>query len=320
MHYDIFNGDADGIFALHQLRLADPRPDARQITGVKRDIVLLARPELADAKGCTLTVLDISLDSNREPLLRLLARNNTVTYFDHHAASPIPDSPQLQATIEFSAQVCTSLLVNRSLQSGYARWAICGAFGDNLHVSAHELAESLDLSDAETEKLREIGELFNYNGYGATLDDLHFDPLDLYRAVAPYEDPLDFFEHSPELTCLREGYAGDMELALATRERQNVGKNRVYIFPDAPWARRVIGVFANLKAREQRDSAHALLSENSDGSLRVSVRAPLNDPRDAVTLCKMFPTGGGRAASAGINQLPEEMLEDFLQTFNRIYT
>lgn len=41
MDYDVFNGDADGICALHQLRLARPRPEAQLVTGVKRDIRLL---------------------------------------------------------------------------------------------------------------------------------------------------------------------------------------------------------------------------------------------------------------------------------------
>jgi len=40
--FDVFNGDADGICALHQLRLAEPRA-ADLITGVKRDIALLKR-------------------------------------------------------------------------------------------------------------------------------------------------------------------------------------------------------------------------------------------------------------------------------------
>jgi hypothetical protein len=43
--YDVFNGDADGICALHQLRLANPR-DAVLLTGVKRDIALLQRVPL----------------------------------------------------------------------------------------------------------------------------------------------------------------------------------------------------------------------------------------------------------------------------------
>ena len=42
MDYDVFNGDADGICALIQLRLVEPRPDATLVTGVKRDIQLSA--------------------------------------------------------------------------------------------------------------------------------------------------------------------------------------------------------------------------------------------------------------------------------------
>ncbi len=38
--YDVFNGDADGICALHQLRLSEPRASVL-ITGVKRDIALV---------------------------------------------------------------------------------------------------------------------------------------------------------------------------------------------------------------------------------------------------------------------------------------
>ena len=68
--YDIFNGDADGICALQQLRLEEPR-DSVLVTGVKRDIHLLAR---VDARaGDELTVLDISLRTNARDLARLLA-------------------------------------------------------------------------------------------------------------------------------------------------------------------------------------------------------------------------------------------------------
>jgi len=319
MHYDIFNGDADGICALHQLRLAEPKPDAICISGVKRDIVLLGRPELATVSDSTLTVLDVSLDSNREPLLHLLARGNAITYFDHHSADPIPETDLLTATIVLSADTCTSLLVNEALKGKYAHWAICGAFGDNLHVKARQIAVSCSLNETETAQLREIGELLNYNGYGATIDDLHFHPLELYAAVAPYDNPLVFFQESSELVLLRKGFQEDMEMALDIPEYLNTGKNRVYLFPDAPWGRRVAGVFANQKAREKADSAHALITENRDGTLRISVRAPLNDRRDAATLCRKFPSGGGRAASAGINYLPADQLEDFLAAFNTMY-
>lgn len=319
MHYDLFNGDADGICALHQLRLAEPRPDATLITGVKRDIVLLGRPELAKAENCTFTVLDVSLDSNREPLLGLLARDNTITYFDHHSADPIPDTPQLVATIRTSADTCTSLLVNEALNGAYPLWAICGAYGDNLNEQAAALAAAHGLATDNLNKLHEIGELFNYNGYGATIEDLHFHPLDLYRAISTFLNPLDFHRSSEELAILRNGYHDDLTRALATAPYPNSGRNRVYFFPDAAWARRVAGVFANLKAREKQDAAHALITENRDKTLRISVRAPQNDRRDAATLCKRFATGGGRAGSAGINNLPADQFDAFLAAFNATY-
>ena len=36
-------------------------------------------------------------------------------------------------------------------------------------------------------------------------------------------------------------------------------------------------------------------------------------------LCMKFPTGGGRKAAAGINDLPADMLQDFLDTFAAFY-
>ena len=39
-HWDVFNGDADGLCALQQLRLARPR-ESRLVTGLKREIALL---------------------------------------------------------------------------------------------------------------------------------------------------------------------------------------------------------------------------------------------------------------------------------------
>ena len=53
-YFDVFNGDADGLCALQQLRLAEPRA-ATLVTGVKRDIALLRRvPRVA---GASVTVL-----------------------------------------------------------------------------------------------------------------------------------------------------------------------------------------------------------------------------------------------------------------------
>ncbi|MCZ6829031.1 MAG: DHH family phosphoesterase, partial [Gammaproteobacteria bacterium] len=52
--YDVFNGDADGICALTQLRNAEPR-ESVLVTGVKRDIELLKQVEAK--AGDQITVL-----------------------------------------------------------------------------------------------------------------------------------------------------------------------------------------------------------------------------------------------------------------------
>ena len=73
--YDIFNGDADGLCALHQLRLDAPRA-AELVTGVKRDIALLERVDAQ--RGDELTVLDVSMKANAQALARALERGARV--------------------------------------------------------------------------------------------------------------------------------------------------------------------------------------------------------------------------------------------------
>ncbi len=317
MHYDVFNGDADGICSLQQLRLAEPIAGTQRISGVKRDIQLLA--QVRHVHGSSFTVLDISLDRNRPALQQLLEQQNQILYIDHHFAGEIPLSPLLSAHIDLSPDICTSLLVNALLRGRFSRWAVCGAFGDNLQKSTHDLTSSLSLTEEQLLQLQEIGELLNYNSYGETTDDLRFSPQAISTAVEHFTDPLDFFATSDILPILRQGFQEDMELALDQKEHGPIRKNRVYFLPDAAWARRISGVFANLKAREKVDAAHALVTENSDGSLRISVRAPLSDIRGADILCRHFPTGGGRAGAAGINALPAEMIDSFLSAFHHIY-
>jgi hypothetical protein len=317
MDYDIFNGDADGIFSLHQYRLENPLPNARLITGVKRDIWLLAR--LEDVTDSALAVFDISFDSNRASLLKILGNNNRVVYFDHHFAGEGIDALAIQAYLDPSPRTCTSLIVNAALGGSHGLWAICGAFGDNLLEPALALAQALHLGEKQIHRLRELGEMFNYNGYGEFLDDLHFHPQKLYEAVQPYANPFDFYDHSQQLATLRTGYQSDLAQAMNQQELKTFGKNRIYCLPNESWARRVAGVFSNFRARERVAAAHVVITENRDKTLRISVRAPLAEQRHADTLCKLYPTGGGRAAAAGINSLPAEMLGGFLDTFQSFY-
>jgi len=315
-YYDIFNGDADGICALHQLRLAEPR-EATLVTGVKRDIRLL--DQVAQVRGAELTVLDISLDSNRTALLQLL-ESCRVFYVDHHYAGDIPPSPNLIAHLDFSPEICTSLMVDGLVGGRFRAWAVAAAFGDNLHDSARKAAATLNLSETQIERLRELGELMNYNGYGQKVADLHVPPQDLYAAIKPYADPLAFCEEAEILALLRQGFADDLRRASAVSPLRETVTGRIFVFPAKRWASRIAGVFSNEKARERPDTAHALLVDNGDTTFMVSVRAPLARRTGADSLCRAFATGGGRAAAAGINALPAGQVEEFFQKFFEVFS
>lgn len=313
-HYYVFNGDADGLCALHQLRLADPTT-ANLITGVKRDIKLLDRVE-ANA-GDRVTVLDISLDSNRKGLMRLLESDVTVEYFDHHHAGEIPQHHNLTPHIDLSADICTSLLVDQHLKGNFHLWAITAAFGDNLIQKAQQLAASAGLSKTEIEQLAHLGEYLNYNGYGDSLSDLHFHPAVLYEEIKPYISPFDFIAQSAAFAQLAAGFKDDMSRAESLEPLTSDDHGAAYLLPDAPWARRVSGIFANKLANENPRRAHAVITRNQTGNYTVSVRASLANPQGADILCLKFETGGGRKAAAGINHLPIDSLDYFVTNFKQ---
>lgn len=315
-NYDVFNGDADGLCALQQLRLAAPA-DSRLVTGVKRDISLLKRVQAS--AGDEVTVLDISLDKNREDLERILDQGARVHYFDHHFAGDIPDHAALVATIDASPDVCTSLLVDRWLEGRFRKWAVVGAFGDNLDESARNAAVTLALTDDEINTLRELGIYINYNAYGATTDDLFFPPDDLFRRLSRYVDPLRFIAEDETFVQLKDGYSDDMARSAGLMPHQERDGHAVLVLPGESWARRVSGVLGNQLAREHPQRAHALLTHLPDGGYVVSVRAPLSRKEGADDLCRQFPTGGGRKAAAGINNLPESLFDDFVDKFRQRY-
>jgi len=209
---DVFNGDADGICALHQLRLADPS-DSVLVTGVKRDISLLK--SVNANSGDQVTVLDISLDKNRDALLRLLGNDVNIRYFDHHFAGDIPQHDRLDVFIDTSTDVCTSLLVNDYLKGKFLPWAVTAAYGDNLFESAESAARPLNLNEDQLNQLKSLGTYINYNGYGGSLDDLYYSPSELYKLIKPYQDPFVFINESEAFTVLENGYASDMSHAQA---------------------------------------------------------------------------------------------------------
>jgi len=316
MIFDVFNGDADGICALHQLRLAEPA-ESELVTGVKRDIGLLKR--VAAQAGDRVTALDITVEKNLAALQPMLARGVKVRWFDHHNPGELPVHAGFEPHIDTAADVCTSLIVDRHLGGAYRTWAVAAAFGDNLHEAARRAAEPLNLDPARIAALQELGECLNYNAYGDSVDDLYFHPADLYRRLHDYVDPFAFIAEAPEFARLKAGYAEDMKLAEETLPYVENPSGAVFVLPDAAWARRVSGVYANALATAHPDRAHALVTRSPNGFYVVSVRAPVNNRIGADTLCMRFDGGGGRKAAGGINNLPVERLDDFVQAFYEIY-
>jgi len=317
MYYDIFNGDADGICALIQLRLASPQASIL-ITGIKRDIKLLDK--VPAQSGDQLTVLDISMQKNAISLRNCLEQGAAVFYADHHQAGEIPQHDKLTALIDTNPNTCTSLIINQYLQGQFPLWAITAAFGDNLFSSAEQLANELNISAKIQEQLKNIGTYINYNGYGSCIADLHFAPDKLYQEMVKFTSPLDFMSDNASIfQQLETGYLEDMQNAAQTIAKYTTDKVAVYILEDIAWARRVSGVFGNDLANQYPDRAHAVLTLTPDNDYQVSVRAPLNNKTGADELCASFPTGGGRKAAAGINHLAKENLAVFIKRFEQAF-
>lgn len=317
MHYDVFNGDADGICALIQLRLDKPI-ESTLVTGIKRDIQLLEKINVN--QGDSLTVLDISFEKNGQKVIEFLNSGASIFYVDHHLAGDIPSHPQLEVLIDTDSRTCTSLLVNQYLQGKYPLWAITAAYGDNLNPSAESLATSINLKAAECEALNNLGVYINYNGYGSSVSDLHFAPDVLFKEMVHYESPFDFISDNREtFEKLENGYLQDMSDAEKIQPEFQSNAVGVYLLPDVAWARRVSGVFGNHLANFNPAKAHAVLSINKADGYLISVRAPLTNKIGADEFCSQFATGGGRKSAAGINHLPKDQLGVFIEKFNEFY-
>lgn len=316
-HYDVFNGDADGLCSLHQLRLEYPL-DSVLVSGAKRDVALLGR---VDARaGDAVTVLDVSVASNRAALTELLERGVAVQYFDHHFAGELPTHARLQAVIDTSPQVCTGILVDRYLQGRHRIWAVVAAFGDNLEPAARALAESIQLHAEEIAALRQLGLDLAYNAYGDSITDLIVPPADLYRTLSRYSEPFRLLREERLFSHIAAVRRDDLALACEVEPAVTLDAATVYVLPDAAWSRRVRGAFGNHLANCYADLAHAILTPNTQGGYTVSVRAPQAKPIGADALCRAFPTGGGRAAAAGINQLPRERLAEFARRLGAAFS
>jgi hypothetical protein len=311
MNYDIFNGDADGVIALLQWRFAYPEAQPHQlITGVKRDIKLLNK--IKPTKGDLVTVFDISMSKNESALTKVLSAGANVFYADHHMAPKDYQHLNLEAHIDLDPNTCTSLIVNNLLNGQFQEWAIAAAYGDNMLSAADNLADSMGLSNEQKQQLQEVGVLINYNGYGSCLEDLNFEPADLYRKLTQYQNPFDLAKDAESpYHVLKQAYSQDMVMLERAMPLYESGVMELYILPNNASSRRVSGIFGNQLANKNPTKAFAVLTTNplnSKGHVTytVSLRAPLNNKQGAAQICSNFDTGGGREAAAGINELEDD--------------
>lgn len=320
-NYDLFNGDADGICSLVQLRLAQPR-EATLITGVKRDIKLLGH--ISPAAGDLITVLDVSMEKNQKALHAALDIGAKVFYADHHQSGEIPDNAALEAHINTASNTCTGLIIDYYLKGQYRAWAIVAAYGDNITQVAEEYVNQAGYSTEQKNMLELLGVAMNYNGYGASLDDLFYHPAELFRIAVQYESPFDLIEQRQDVyRTLTMGYQEDLNKALGIvpYRESHPGQEKgaaMIILPNEQWARRISGVLGNELANRFPNRAHVILTELSEPSTApdqeanqetettylVSLRAPKNNLIGADAIATKFG-GGGRKGAAGIDLLKE---------------
>lgn len=310
-YFDVCNGDADGLCAVLQWRLHAPA-DAALVTGLKREIELLERVQ--GQPGDEVLVCDLSMQRNRQALLRLLGQGAHVRYFDHHESGDIPTDPNLESHVDMDENVCTSLLMDRNLGGAYRRWALVGAYGDNLIQVADALALQAGLNARQCASLRTLGAAINYNAYGDSLDDVRIAPSHLYAIMRQHADPFEMIDQQPIVAELVERRRADLEHGRAIAPLRDGPDGAVRLLPDAPWSRRVMGSLAHELARLRPDQAQAVLRLTAGGHYVVSVRAPLASPRGAVAVCARFG-GAGRAGAAGIDRLAPGDLERFIEAF-----
>jgi hypothetical protein len=311
----LFNGDADGILSQHMLWLSGIRPSLR-LTGMKREISLLER--LPPSFRGDAHVLDISLKTNAEAARSFLSREGgSLTWYDHHESVDLPEQPRLKTHIHPTSGQCTALIVNGVLGHAFDLWAAAAAFGDNVTASAEAILRKHGLSQTDRDALAELGEWLNYNAYGEP-EDAFLSPLEFAHRLEGYANPLVFFRESGLFPGLAQQIQDDERHCLALEPWQRRTLASVYRVPDTAWARRFGATWMNRLVRQNPDQGFAIFQARRKGGYLVSLRAPQKGPLstwNAAQFAGQYPTGGGRVQAAGINALPEDMLESCATAF-----
>tara|TARA_B000000532_G_scaffold51959_1_gene39746 strand:- start:4611 stop:5483 length:873 start_codon:yes stop_codon:yes gene_type:complete len=285
MRWFAYNGDADGICSMVQWGLVHG-VEGKRITGVKRDIVLLDRIHPSDDDE--VIVMDISLARNHSMAQKLAQGGADITWFDHHLAGDKIES--INAYIDTSDNVCTARIVEKYL-GVESNWAQVALHGDGL--SKH----------SSIPEYKELGELLNYNGYGADLTDLHFHPDELMMLCLESKTPEEFMQ-SPAFAKLKQGFDNDISNAESITEQDGF-----FLLPNEAWARRVVGVMAH-RINEEGAGPHVIAIDKGS-TFQISMRGQTGIGE----LCAMFG-GGGRATAGGIDNLPKAEITALMNEVN----
>ncbi|MEE4244737.1 MAG: DHH family phosphoesterase [Kangiellaceae bacterium] len=317
---DVFNGDADGIFSLIQLRKAFPVSQSHLITSVKRDISLLKQVDLELAKDADINVLDISYDKNCNEVESLLDKGNNIFYCDHHKADKLISHTNLTSIIDTSAFVCTGLLISNYIDRQHHLWAIAALFGDGLDKVAYEEVKAFNLPESDVEAIKKLGVLVNYNGYGSRIEELHFHPAELYRELMRYSDPLEVIaDKSSPFYRLETAFDSDMKNAQEYQAFHQSELVTAVRLPNETWSKRISGTLGNKLSKQHPDKAILILSDNPDKTITVSLRAPKSKPYGASDICSQYPSGGGRASAAGVNELLDSEIQSIIEKVEHYY-
>ena len=285
MRWYAYNGDADGICSMVQWGLVYGI-EGKRITGVKRNIELLER--VSPNPDDEIIVMDISLARNHARAVELSSQGYDISWFDHHLAGDPIDA--IATHIDTSSDVCTARIVEKFLGVD-SDWAQVALHGDGLSVHSSK------------PEFKELGELLNYNGYGADLSDLHFHPDELLLLCLQAKTPQNFIDSQAFMT-LKNGFESDLSNA------KNIEpSNGYYLLPNEAWARRVVGVMAH-RINESGDGPHVIAIDKGE-TLQVSIRGS----EGIGELCKMFG-GGGRATAGGIDALPKSEIAALMKEVN----
>ena len=285
MRWFAYNGDADGICSMVQWGLVHGI-EGNRVTGVKRDIMLLDR--ISPNSGDEVIVMDISHARNEKRASEISSSGIAITWFDHHLAGDLGN--EIQSFIDTSPNVCTAKLVEKFLNIP-SDWSEVALHGDGL--SRHSVKP----------ELKELGELLNYNGYGGSLDDLHFHPDDLMLKCLHSKSPEEFMK-TETFRILKNGFTKDIENC------ESIGKiDGIFLLPNLPWARRAVGVFAH-RVFEKLGGTQVIAIDMGE-HLQVSIRGDSGIGE----LCAKFG-GGGRQTAGGIDSLPKNQIPQLMNEVN----